>query len=497
MRISIYTVQYTSLYTDTVYSPDFEESNACVRAGAHYYVSIISSVAMDAQDNALARDYWRILSPDVLMVVLAPLPAVDLARLQCTCVALRDAARTTAARRFVALRPPELEHGRDASDPATHTRCLHWLEGCQNCVLALGGFDTSRLPAGTPDDDQHDDAGCLADVELLYPSPERPHDAARFPAIAPMDVRRADLATVSLGGGWIFAVGGRCGARDHSSVARLDLGTGRWEDVEPMVVPLSGCSAAPLGPSRFLVAGGAWRSSWRATSLVQVYDARSEGDSWRIATEMSQFRYFSAAVAVTPSVSVDQATIAPSVHTVAVLGGVSHTGAQMGSNQEPNVYRPRLVELYDGGADVWSSGPSLLAARYGCAAAILPRSGRVAALGGTDEMGERLREHSVEALDLRAPTGVALARLPVGLWGAAAVALASVPGRSESIMCLGGCVAQPSEAGDGIDAGEATNSVSVANCYIYDEVADKWRGCVEGETMATPRWCGSATLCRA
>jgi hypothetical protein len=408
---------------------------------------------------------------------------LSLARLQCTCVALRTAASATVLARLAALRPPATEYSgtRAVTPPA---QALHGLDACRGCLLALGGFDTSRLPEGTPDDDRHDDEGCVADVELV--SWQRQGDAP-LPSVAAMDVRRADLATVALSGGWIYAVGGRCGGTDHGSVARLDLGTGRWTDVESMVVPLSGCAAAPLGTSRFVVAGGAYRESWRATSLVQLYDARSDGDSWSIVSEMTQFRCYSAAVAVSSVGTVSATSV------LAVLGGVSRTGTQMGSNQEPNVYRPRLVELYDGTADVWSSGPSLLTARYGCAAAMLPRSRRVAALGGTDEEGQRLGSRGVEALDLRAPTGTLLAPLPLELWGAAAVALPPSPSAScgdngSEIMCLGGCIATLGTGGSG------AADESVAHCFVYDEVADRWR---EGEVarMVTPRWCGSAVVC--
>lgn len=276
--------------------------------------------------------YWLMLPSEVLAVVLAQLPAVALARLQCTCVVLRGAAGAIVQCRLTALRPPETDY---CAGTAAPTQALHGLEGCRGCVLALGGFDTSRLTPGTPDDDQHDAEGCLADVELLRF--QRPGELTPpVPSIAAMEARRADLATVSLSGGWVFAVGGRCGAAVHSSVARLDLGTGRWTDVESMVVPLSGCAAAPLGSSRFLVVGGAFRQSWRATSLVQVYDARGgDGDSWSIAREMSQFRCFSAAVSV--SHSVPHAGTASASAVVAVLGGVSRSGTQMGSNQQPNV----------------------------------------------------------------------------------------------------------------------------------------------------------------
>ncbi len=440
---------------------------------------------MDSMELESPLCYWLLLPSEVLTALLTPLPPLALARLQCTCVALRTAARAIVRARLTALRPPTAEYcGVGAAAPPAQV--LYGLEGCRGCLLALGGFDTGRLPEGTPDDDRHDDEGCVADVELL---PFRRQADAPFPSITAMDVRRADLATVTLSGGWVYAIGGRCGATDHSSVARLDLGTGRWTDVESMAVPLSGCAAAPLGASRFLVAGGAYRDCWRATTLVQVYDARSDGDSWRIVSEMTQFRCFSAAVAV-PSVNTVSAT--PAV--LAVLGGVSRTGTQMGSNQEPNVYRPRLVELYDGSEDVWSSGPSLLAARYGCAAALLPRSRRVAALGGTDEEGQALGTRSAEAIDLRAPTGTLLAPLPIELrWGAAAVALPPPPsascGDGSEIMCLGGCIARPINGAIG-----ASGDESVAHCFVYDEVADRWR---EGELarLATARWSGSAAVC--
>jgi hypothetical protein len=438
--------------------------------------------------------HWLALPPDVLPVVLMPLPALELARLGGTCVALRAATRAVTSSRLTALRPAsaalERRHEQQGADGETsQSERLHRLEGCCGRIVALGGFDTTRLAEDCPEDDQHDDEGCLADVELLRQCDDSPQLQQSI-APAPLRVRRADVAAVCLDGGWVYAVGGRCGAADHSSVARLDLATGRWrDDVEPMTVPLSGCAASRLGGSRLLVAGGAYRPSWRATSLVQIYDARS--DSWNICSEMSQFRYFSSAVALTPA-----AAGADSSPRVAVLGGVSQTGTQMGGNQEPNVYRPRLVEIYHGADDIWSHGPQLLAERYGCAAAVLPGSGRVAALGGTDASGQRLGAHSAEAVDLRVATGVALAPLPVELWGAAAAAVHRGSSSSEIVVC-GGCVArqqQQGQAHEGVGGGAIVGSrdESVAQCHVYEERADRWR---EAPDMVVGRWCGSATVC--
>lgn len=418
---------------------------------------------------------WALLPADVLRDVLASLPALALARLRRTCAALRAAADPIILSRLAALRPWDVQ-------PQGRAARLYRLEAARGHVVAMGGFSTLRhvVPEGTPDDDQNDADGCLQCLEILTPagSPAadlhadllrgRPdYQRVRF-SHRPMPVQRADLAAVCIDAGVIYAIGGRCGGTDESTVQRVDLAGGQsrsaiWEDVEPMVLPLSGVAAAPLSTHRFLVAGGANRSSFRATSLAQVYD--SQANSWTIADEMNQFRYFSSAVAIREEV-------------VAAIGGVSETGSSMGSRQS-FTSNLKLVEVYDGSNDRWASGPQLLQARYGCAAALAP-SGRAVVIGGEDsENPQGSTLDSVEAVDLRAPTGVALASLPVRLWGATAVA---VPSTGE-IMCLGGNVKL------GL---LSTKDESSSSVFLYCERTGSWR---EAPGMAVPRWCGAAVPC--
>ena len=410
------------------------------------------------------------LPPDVLAVLLAPLPALSLARLRGACRLLRSAASTAAAARFAALRPPSAAFDRPAaaageeSAVAYEEGCAQWLhalEGRCGRELAIGGFDTTRMPAGgfdTPDDDMHDAEGCLSSLEHLWLLPEGTVPAAD-PAGSddpldppPLTTQRTDLGAVALPGGWVFAIGGRCGAEDHDTVERFDAARGSWTAVEPMLQPLSGLSAARLGRDRLLVAGGACRASYRSTSLVQIYSARD--DSWSIAADMSQFRVFSAAVAASPT-------------QVVVLGGASRAGASMGSFQGSHSYDPRIVEVYDGESDRWSPGPRLEAARYGCAAATAP-SGRIIVVGGLSQDEPIQRS---EGVDLRTASISALAPLPSPdareLWGAAAL------GTPAGVACIGGAV----------------SAESSARVWLYDERADRWEA---GTGMATARWCGAA-----
>jgi hypothetical protein len=393
------------------------------------------------EDSAPAfPDVWALLQPDVLATVLASLPALQLVRLRRTCLALQAAVDPIILSRLIALRPWDTE-------PYGTAQRLYRLEACRGHLVVLGGFDTSRLPEGTPDDDQHDAAGCLESLEVLTATgcaadlhAYLPHASQRAPFAHNMPVLRTDLAAVCIDAGVLYAIGGRCGGIDYNKVDRMDLANVKscssgWEEVEPMVLPLSGVAAAPLSAHRFLVAGGANRRTFRATTLVQVYDSQSH-KSWSIAAEMTQFRYFSAAVAIRENV-------------VAALGGVSSTGSRIRASPLPlQQYAPitvaneqgshvcdlKLVEVYDGAEDRWANGPRMLRARYGCAAALAP-SGRAVAIGG-DSGEDNDTGSSVEAVDLRAPKGVALASLPVRLWGAAAV---TVPNTHE-IMCIGGNV---------------------------------------------------------
>jgi hypothetical protein len=159
----------------------------------------------------------------------------------------------------------------------------------------------------------------------------------------------------------------------------------------------------------------------------------------------------------------------------------------MGSRQTSHVPDLKVVEVYDGSDDRWANGPQMLQPRYGCAAALAP-SGRAVVIGGEHSEDPRaLTLNSVEAVDLRAATAVALASLPVRMWGAAAVA---VPGTGE-IMCLGGNVkVYPALAG--LVLSHLRPRESSSSVFLYDERADSWR---EMPGMAVPRWCGGAVPC--
>ena len=104
----------------------------------------------------------------------------------------------------------------------------------------LGGFDTSRLPEGTPDDDQHDAARCLESLEVLTATGcaadlhvYLPRASKRAPFAPNMPVLRTDLAAVFIDAGVLYAIGGRCGGIDYNKVHRMDLANVKSNSAQP------------------------------------------------------------------------------------------------------------------------------------------------------------------------------------------------------------------------------------------------------------------------
>lgn len=216
-----------------------------------------------------------------------------------------------------------------------------------------------------------------------------------------MNAKRGHFAAAFLDG-LAFAIGGRTqytpGQAALSAVETLNVHTGKWTSVAPLISARAYLAAATLGGHVYAIAGT--DENRHALSSVERYDV--EGDVWTLVDELPVARRGLAAVTVgdciyamggsgTASaykycldnrrwVSIASMLTARGEHAAAALDGKAYTcgGWQQGE-------RLALCEVYDPVTDEWSEFASLPSGRK--AFALTAADGALYAFGGHDGNG--------------------------------------------------------------------------------------------------------------
>ena len=216
-------------------------------------------------------------------------------------------------------------------------------------LIGTGGFDTNYRPVNT-----------VMSLDLV---------TKRYTALAPMITARCVHATAVLDGK-LFVMGGTAAtslpAGSVSSVECLDLHTGQWSEVVPMITARNNHGAAVLG-GKIFVAGGC-----KIGTSVESYDPAT--NQWTAVTPMNTRRIGHGLVSA--------------------QGKLFAVGGLMRDDQGED-YLLTSVECFDPSTGVWSTIAALNTARSYLAVAVLGE--KLYAIGGCSE---DMVLSSTECLDL-------------------------------------------------------------------------------------------------
>jgi len=241
-------------------------------------------------------------------------------------------------------------------DPADET----WTPTGETVAAQEYGYRFAHAAARLPDgrvlvcggDYGEDEAGRSA--EIYDPNTDT------WTAAASMNVSRSYFDLVALNNGRVLAVGGVTAAGECTDTAELyDPEKDEWTlTVNNMATARGLPRLTLLNDGKVLATGGVTDLSFNSTDSAEIYDP--DNGTWSSATPMSESRVFHSAVRLQDG-------------KVLVAGGLFF---YMG-----NVSASPDAEIYDPGANTWSSVGEMTEARGGHAAAVLP-DGRVLVAGG-------------------------------------------------------------------------------------------------------------------
>lgn len=227
-----------------------------------------------------------------------------------------------------------------ARQPSTHRHFPAWLTLC--CALMLW------LCAGTA-------------------------AAAGWSSVASLNTPRQYHTTTLLPNGKMLIAGGSGASGYLASAEIYDPGTNIWASAGSLSTPRYGHSATLLTNGQVLVVGGQNNNGYQASA--ELYDPSS--NSWRVVATLTTGRYNHAA------------TLLPN-GSVMVTGGFGASGYLLTSE----LFTPPVSSVDTGS---WTDGGTLIAARYGHTATLLP-GGVLMLIGGRGVSSTLLS--SVETCDL-------------------------------------------------------------------------------------------------
>jgi hypothetical protein len=250
-----------------------------------------------------------------------------------------------------------------------------------------------------------------------------------------------------LGNGTVLVAGGLLNDRldgTASSAAELyDPGSGTWTATKRMIKARWGHTATVLSDGRVLVAGS-YRNGTDSLSSAELYDPSS--GTWTATGNMTTGR------------GGHTATLLRDGRVLVVGGGPDETQTEGGP-------RSASAELYDPERGSWTATGSMIEARRGFTATLLP-DGRVLVAGGDADF------RMAELYDPRSGTWTATGSMADGRFGHTATLLPD-----GMVLVAGGCAC--SEPG------------AWATAELYDPSSGKWRAT---GSMSSPRIFHTATL---
>jgi N-acetylneuraminic acid mutarotase len=176
----------------------------------------------------------------------------------------------------------------------------------------------------------------------------------------------AALVSATPGMRSVLVCGGSAAGVPTSSAERYDPAAATWSTRPSMVIPRLGHTATTLADGRVLVSGGTGGAGLTFAS-AELYDP--VGDAWALTATMSSAR------------TLHTATLLPDGR-VLVCGGFGQRSGSLPSVPASTDQTLATAEIYDPRTGLWSSVPSMVAARADHRAAMVPASSNAGSAGG-------------------------------------------------------------------------------------------------------------------